>query len=315
MAGDFEMDEFRDEHAEFGDTNSAVGGGDGSSENAQFEQLDLCADQCDLEGQRSTSIVGAEELQKQPKGKKRRKRRPPNPMKEMTFIEHLAELRARLIRCFLYASIGASIGWWQYERIWGLIIAPIRPAMEKYDIPLVFISILEPFLFKLQLSVVAGIAIMAPFILYEIIAFVWPALLPHEKRFAAMLMPASILFFIGGIATAYVLIPIAALFMLRFLPKDAQVLNFVRLYVWSVAKIALAMGFTFQMPLVFMMLAKMGLITSQTLISKWRHAIIAILAVSAIVTPTIDPLNMMLLAAPILFLYLLSIILVLWVER
>jgi sec-independent protein translocase protein TatC len=170
-------------------------------------------------------------------------------------------------------------------------------------------------LFRLQLSIVAGVAIMAPLILYEIVAFIWPGLLPHEKRFARVLMPFSILLFIGGIVTAYVLIPIAALFMLRFLPKDAQVLNFVRLYVWSVAKIALAMGFVFQMPLVFMMLAKMGLVTSRTLISKWRHAIIAILAVSAIVTPTIDPLNMLLLALPILFLYILSIILVFWVER
>jgi sec-independent protein translocase protein TatC len=252
----------------------------------------------------------------QTKTKKRRRRRPPpNPMKEMTFIEHLAELRARLIRCFIYAAIGCVIGWYQYERIWEIIIKPIKPAMEKYSMPLVFTSIFEPLLFRLQLSIVAGVAIMAPLILYEIVAFIWPGLLPHEKRFARVLMPFSILLFIGGIVTAYVLIPIAALFMLRFLPKDAQVLNFVRLYVWSVAKIALAMGFVFQMPLVFMMLAKMGLVTSRTLISKWRHAIIAILAVSAIVTPTIDPLNMLLLALPILFLYILSIILVFWVER
>lgn len=305
-------DEFMGEYESFNGAD-AFKGGDGSSGEALTGENAHGAETSEQQLGRAADV--ATQVQP-PKEKKRRRRRPPpNPMKEMTFIEHLAELRARLMRCFIYAALGCAIGWWQYERIWDIIIHPIRPAMEKYAMPLVFSSIFEPLLFKLQLSVVAGIAIMAPLILYEIGAFIWPGLLPHEKRFAAMLMPASILFFIGGMVTAYFLIPIAALFMLRFLPKDAQVLNFVRLYVWSVAKIALAMGITFQMPLVFMMLAKMGLVTSRSLISKWRHAVIVILAVSAIVTPTIDPLNMVLLAAPILFLYLLSIILVSWVER
>ncbi|MCS7252894.1 MAG: twin-arginine translocase subunit TatC [Armatimonadota bacterium] len=304
-------DERSGEYEGFSDVNNFTGGGDGSSGSAEES---FRADEAN--GQQTVKVTEELAEVQQTKGGKRRKRRPPpNPMKEMTFVEHLAELRERLIRCFIYAALGSTIGWWQYERIWDIIISPIRPAMEKYGMPLVFTSIFEPLLFKLQLSIVAGIAIMAPLIFYEFGAFVWPALLPHEKRFAAMLLPASILFFIGGMITAYFLIPIAALFMLRFLPKDALVLNFVRLYVWSVAKIALAMGFTFQMPLVFMMLAKIGLVTSRALIRKWRHAVIAILAVSAIITPTIDPLNMMLLAAPILFLYLLSIILVLWVER
>ncbi len=303
--------EFQGECKGFNDAGSSSNGGNGSSSEVLMEK-DVHA--AEMNEQQLATATEVTTQVRQPKKRKRR-RPPPNPMKEMTFIEHLAELRARLIRCFIYAAIGSAVGWWQYERIWEIIIFPIRPAMEKYAMPLVFSSIFEPLLFRLQLSIVAGIAIMAPLILYEVVAFVWPGLLPHEKRFAAMLMPASILFFIGGMVTAYFLIPIAALFMLRFLPKDAQVLNFVRLYAWSVAKIALAMGFTFQMPLVFMMLAKMGLVSSRALISKWRHAIIAILTVSAVVTPTIDPLNMMLLAAPILFLYLLSIILVLWVER
>ncbi|HID06978.1 MAG TPA: twin-arginine translocase subunit TatC [Armatimonadetes bacterium] len=260
----------------------------------------------------TTTVAPPEAPLKKPRRKRKRRI---SPEKEMTFIEHLAELRSRIIRCFIYAVIGGAIGWYQYERIWQLIIAPIRPAMEKYAMPLVFGSIFEPLLFRLQISLVAGLAIAAPLIFYEIIAFVWPGLLPHEKRFAIGLIPASLVFFIGGIILAYELIPIAALFMLRFLPKDAQVLNFVRLYAWSVAKIALAMGLVFQMPLVFMMLAKMGLITSRTLITKWRYAVVAILTVAAIVTPTIDPINMLLLAAPILLLYILSIILVLWVER
>ncbi len=194
---------------------------------------------------------------------------------------------------------------------------PIEPALRKYDIPVTLQSIFEPLMLKLQISIAAGLVIAFPGILYEVMAFIWPALYPHEKRFALKLLPASLFLFAGGVFLAYKLIPVMALFMLQIgLPRmdnpgvKIQVLNFARQYLWSLAKIAVACGVVFQMPLVMMFLGKLGVVTAKGLLRYWRHAIVAIFTLSAIITPTVDPVNMTLLAAPIVTLYFLSVLLV-----
>ncbi len=237
--------------------------------------------------------------------------------REMSFLEHLAELRARLFWAILFWSVGSVIAWTYYEEIFWLLVKPVEPALRKYEIPITLQSIFEPLLLKLQISVAAGLVIAFPGILYEVMAFIWPALYPHEKRFALKLIPASLLLFGAGVFLAYNLIPVAALFMLQIgLPHmdnpgvKIQVLNFARQYLWSVAKIAAACGILFQMPLVMMFLGKLGIVSAKSLLHYWRHAIVAIFILSAIITPTIDPVNMTLLAGPIIGLYFLSILLV-----
>ncbi|MGQ9461709.1 MAG: twin-arginine translocase subunit TatC [Candidatus Fervidibacter sp.] len=237
--------------------------------------------------------------------------------REMSFWEHLAELRARLLWAIFFWAIGSIIGWVYYDKIFWLLVKPIEPALEKYEIPVTLQSIFEPLMLKLQISVAAGLVIAFPGILYEVMAFVWPALYPHEKRFALRLIPASLILFGAGVFLAYNLIPVAALFMLQMgLPHmdnpgvKIQVLNFARQYLWSVAKIAAACGVLFQMPLVMMFLGKLGVVSARGLMRYWRHAIVAIFLLSAIITPTIDPVNMTLLAGPIVGLYFLSVLLV-----
>lgn len=237
--------------------------------------------------------------------------------REMSLWEHLAELRARLLWVILFWAIGTIIAWVYYDKIWWLLVKPIEPALLKYDIPITLQSIFEPLLLKLQISAAAGLVISFPGILYEVLAFIWPALYPHEKRFALKLLPVSLLLFGVGVFLAYHLIPVAALFMLQMgLPHmdnpgiKIQVLNFARQYLWSVAKITAACGVLFQMPLVMMFLGKLGVISAEGLLRYWRHAIVAIFSLSAIITPTIDPVNMTLLAGPIVGLYFLSILLV-----
>lgn len=237
--------------------------------------------------------------------------------REMSFWEHLAELRSRLLWAIFFWAVGSVIAWAYYDEIFWLLIVPIEPALRKYDIPVTLQSIFEPLMLKLQISIAAGLVIAFPGILYEVMAFIWPALYPHEKRFALKLLPASLLLFGAGVFLAYKLIPVMALFMLQIgLPGTGnpgvkvQVLNFARQYLWSVAKIAVACGVVFQMPLVMMFLGKLGIVTAKGLLQYWRHAIVAIFTLSAIVTPTIDPVNMTLLAGPIVLLYFLSILLV-----
>jgi len=237
--------------------------------------------------------------------------------REMSFWEHLAELRSRLLWAIFFWAVGSVIAWSYYDEIFSLLVAPIEPALRKYDIPVTMQSIFEPLMLKLQISIAAGLVIAFPGILYEVMAFIWPALYPHEKRFALKLLPASLLLFGAGVFLAYKLIPVMALFMLQIgLPRmdnpgiKVQVLNFARQYLWSVAKIAAACGVIFQMPLVMMFLGKLGIVTAKGLLRYWRHAIVAIFTLSAIITPTIDPVNMTLLAGPIVLLYFLSVLLV-----
>lgn len=237
--------------------------------------------------------------------------------REMSFWEHLAELRSRLLWAIFFWAIGSVVGWVYYDKIFWLLVKPIEPALKKFEIPVTLQSIFEPLMLKLQISVAAGLVIAFPGILYEVMAFVWPALYPHEKRFALKLIPASLILFSAGVFLAYNLIPVAALFMLQMgLPHmdnpgiKIQVLNFARQYLWSVAKIAAACGVLFQMPLVMMFLGKLGIVSAGGLMRYWRHAIVAIFLLSAIITPTIDPVNMTLLAGPIVGLYFLSVLLV-----
>jgi len=229
----------------------------------------------------------------------------------------LAELRSRLLWAILFWAIGSVVGWVYYDKIFWMLVKPIEPALRKYEIPITLQSIFEPLMLKLQISIAAGLVIAFPGILYEVMAFIWPALYPHEKRFALKLIPASLILFGAGVFLAYNLIPIAALFMLQMgLPSTdnpgikVQVLNFARQYLWSVAKIAAACGVLFQMPLVMMFLGKLGVVSARGLMRYWRHAIVAIFTLSAIITPTIDPVNMTLLAGPIVGLYFLSVLLV-----
>ncbi|MFA0735207.1 MAG: hypothetical protein LASZOEIN_000765 [Candidatus Fervidibacter sp.] len=237
--------------------------------------------------------------------------------REMSFWEHLAELRSRLLWAILFWTIGSVIAWVYYDKIFWMLVKPIEPALRKYEIPVTLQSIFEPLMLKLQISIAAGLVIAFPGILYEVMAFIWPALYPHEKRFALKLIPASLILFGAGVFLAYNLIPVAALFMLQMgLPHTenpgikVQVLNFARQYLWSVAKIAAACGVLFQMPLVMMFLGKLGVVSAKGLMRYWRHAIVAIFTLSAIITPTIDPVNMTLLAGPIVGLYFLSVLLV-----
>ncbi len=237
--------------------------------------------------------------------------------REMSFWEHLAELRSRLVWSLLFWAIGSAIAWRYYDTLWSWLLKPIEPALRQYDIPVTMQSIFEPLMLKLQISIAAGLVIAFPGILYQLLAFIWPALYPHEKRFALKLIPASLLLFVGGVFLAYSLIPVAALFMLRMgLPHvenpgiRLQVLNFARQYMWSVAKIAAACGILFQMPLVMMFLGKLGVVSAVSLLRYWRHAVVAIFALAAIITPTVDPVNMTLLAGPIVGLYFVSVLLV-----
>lgn len=235
--------------------------------------------------------------------------------KPMEFMDHLEELRTRILRSIVYAGLGAIIGWFLYDPyIYDFMMRPMKEHLDPHKFPITWTTIMEPLLMRMQVSAIAGVLLLSPLIFCEIWLFVYPALLPKERRYLIPVIPASFLLFVAGVAFAYFGVPVLFLFASKFVTNDSLVLNTVKWYIPFLTKVCLAMGLVFQMPVAFFLLAKLGLVNAKFLASKWRHAIVIIFVASAIITPTPDPVNMTLLAAPILGLYFLSILVVMFAQ-
>lgn len=171
------------------------------------------------------------------------------------------------------------------------------------------------FLINVEVSLLAGLIVAAPFILYQIWAFVVPALTPTEKRYALRVIPFSILLFVAGVAFGFYALPVAVKFLVSFVPDQAERLLDFKLYFGFLLKICLGLGLCFQLPLVMLFLAAIGLVSPSFLTSHWRHAVVVMFTIAAVITPTWDPVNMGIVAAPLVALYFLSIVLVKWMVR
>jgi sec-independent protein translocase protein TatC len=171
------------------------------------------------------------------------------------------------------------------------------------------------FLINVEVSLLAGLIVAAPFILYQIWAFVVPALTLTEKRYAIRVIPFSILLFAAGVVFGFYALPVAVKFLVSFTPQHAERLLDFKLYFGFLLKICLGLGLCFQLPLVMLFLAAIGLVSPSFLTSHWRHAVVLMFVIAAIITPTWDPVNMSIVASPLIVLYFLSILLVKWQVR
>jgi sec-independent protein translocase protein TatC len=180
-------------------------------------------------------------------------------------------------------------------------------ALPGAEDKLIVTTAMEPFSLYLQVALYAAIALSVPFILWQIWAFVAPGLYPHERGYALPFVLLSSISFVTGAAFAYyVLFPPAASYLLG-LGSDFRLLLKATDYFDFIVLIMLAMGIVFQMPAVTYVLSRIGLVTAGLLARSWRISMIVILAAAAVLSPTSDVLNMMLFAAPMIVLYLISI--------
>ena len=178
---------------------------------------------------------------------------------------------------------------------------------------LIVTTVLESFAIYVKVSLYEAIGLAVPFLLWQIWAFVSPGLYPHERKYVTPFIALSSTFFILGLATAYYLIfPPAAKYLLG-LGSDFRLLLKADDYFDFIILLMLAMGAVAQMPAITYVLARMGLITARWMLKIWRSAIITILIVAAVVSPTNDVPNMLLFAAPMFVLYAISIV-VAWVS-
>jgi sec-independent protein translocase protein TatC len=231
--------------------------------------------------------------------------RPVSHDDQLSLVDHLDELRSRLIYSLFFFAIAFAVCGWQNNRILEIVNKPLP---DKYDQPLTF-GVTEPFTTTFTNAAYAAILISLPFILYQVYAFVLPAFSPDEKRIAKPLMLMVPVLFIAGVVFCYfVVLPPATDFLLSFNASEFNTQVRARDYYSFSTLTMLAMGLGFQVPVGILALTRLNIVTVEQLRKNRRYAILAI-AVLASLLPTIDPVTMLLEMVPLLILYELSIVL------
>ncbi|TVQ35353.1 MAG: twin-arginine translocase subunit TatC [Spirochaetaceae bacterium] len=221
----------------------------------------------------------------------------------MTFVEHLTELRRRLLTVFLSVLAGAIVCYLFIEEIVAILLVP------THGVEFVYLAPPELFLAYLRLSLVLGIVITLPISLMQLWLFARPALTKAEKRAARFVLWGGTLFFAAGVYFAYtVILPLTMRFFLQYATQAIQPMFSFGGYVGFVLSILLAFGIAFEMPMVIVILTAIGLITPALLRSARRPVIVVLVVVAAFLTPP-DVVSQLLLAGPMLLLYELSVLL------
>jgi sec-independent protein translocase protein TatC len=235
--------------------------------------------------------------------------------KEMELWEHLDELRQRLIRAALYIAFGLAVAWMLYPVITMLFFDPIKPYLQATGGRIVFRHFMDGFMLQLKVSLVAGLVVAIPLVTFELWGFIAPGLTRNERRACKVVFPLSIFFFFAGVVCGYLMMSVALGYFVQFIPKDVELLQDPIEYIMFLVKMVVAFGVCFQMPVVLMFLAWVGLVGSDALKKGWRIAVVACFIVGAIATPGGDPMTMMVMAAPLAVLYIASIYLCALVEK
>ena len=228
----------------------------------------------------------------------------PQGEKVMTLVDHLTELRHRLVISAIAIAIGTAIGFYFVGSLIRILKAPIG------DKVLNFLSPGEGFFINIKLSLVVGLVLAMPVLLYELWAFISPGLTAQERRAARPWVPIALAFFALGVGVAWVILPFAVSFLLGFQTEDLVYLPTADAYFGFVGTLFLAFGLTMEFPIVLVLLSKVGIITSQRLSSSRRIVILGIAVFSAVVTPGGDLVSPAVLGIVMYLLYELSIVLV-----
>lgn len=165
----------------------------------------------------------------------------------------------------------------------------------------------EPFMIRLQICVVSGLIAASPFIMGQIWGFVSPGLTAEEKKPLKWIAPLSVFLFFSGVILCYLILPVAYQWFASYIPADVEFRPSLQGSVLFAVKMLLAFGLVFELPIVLMLLAKVGIIDSKFLISNWRVAMVLISIVAAVITPSNDAFSMLMMATPVSGLYFVSI--------
>lgn len=226
---------------------------------------------------------------------------------KLPFTGHLEELRKRLITCFIATGIGFVIAYGFKERLFEILVRPLILVMESGD-KLIFTGLPEAFFTYLKVSLLTGLMLAAPVIIYQFWMFVVPGLYEKERRLMIPIVFLSSFFFVGGALFGYFIVfPFGFKFFLGFATETIRPLPSMREYLSFSSKLLLAFGLSFELPLVLTFLAKLGLITVDFLKKNRKYALLLFFVGAAILTPP-DVVTQIMLALPLMALYELSIL-------
>ncbi|MET0485527.1 MAG: twin-arginine translocase subunit TatC [Candidatus Rokuibacteriota bacterium] len=224
---------------------------------------------------------------------------------KMPFLEHLGELRVRIMRALVSLLVGTLVAlpFSQYLIDW--LARPIT----KLGYELVFTAPAEAFWVQMKVGIIAGLFIAAPGILWQVWGFVSPGLHTHEKKYAApFVMIGSLLFLIGGAFSLFVVTPYALSFLLGYARPGLKPMITIENHIDFLLKFTLAFGAVFELPLIITLASRMGLVTAKTLAKNRKYAILGAFVIGAVLTPTPDAFNQALMAGPLILLYEVGII-------
>ena len=238
----------------------------------------------------------------------------------MTFWDHLDELRGVIIRMLVVAAVGAVVAFCLKDELFAIVLAPRSSdfityrlmGVEPFSIHLMNIGLTEQFMIHLKTAFYAGILLTSPYIIYQLFRFVSPALYDNERKYATLLCTSGYLMFMLGTALNYLLIfPLTVKFLGTYqVSPDVTNMLTLQSYIDTLLMMNLVMGIVFELPVVSWILGKIGLINATMMQSMRKHAVVAILVVAAIITPTTDAFTLFVVALPIWVLYELSIVIV-----
>ena len=230
--------------------------------------------------------------------------------KKLTVLGHLGELRSRLIKCVIAVAITSLISFIFAKQIFDILILPAG------EIDLIYIEMTEMIGTYMRVSLASGIILAMPYLIYQVVMYVSPALTRKEKKYVYLILPWVTLMFVGGVAFSYfILIPPATKFLITFGSDIATPQIKIGNYISIVTRLLVAIGLVFELPVLTTFLARIGVITPKWLANKRKLAIIFAFILAAIITPTFDPINQSLVAIPLIILYEMSIWLAKLVHR
>ena len=254
-----------------------------------------------------------------------------NPPKAHTFWEHLDELRKVIFKCLMVIAVFAVVAFMCKEQLFGILLAPsksdfatyrffcflgqkISPALcpENFSAQLINTQLASQFMIHLSMAFWAGVLAAFPYIVYQIFRFISPALYQSERKYSGRVIFFAVLLFAVGILLNYFLIfPLSFRFLVNY-QADVSIPNMITLssYIDTLTMLSLMIGLMTELPIVAWLLAKIGMLTDGLMRNYRRHIIVALMILSAVITPTADVFTLLLVFFPVYFLYELSILIV-----
>ena len=243
-----------------------------------------------------------------------------NDTGQLTFWEHLDVLRGSIIRMLVAAVAAGVVAFVLKDRLFGIVLAPADGAfvtyrllgIEPFTIHLINTGLAEQFMIHMKVAFVAGVLMASPYILYVLFRFISPALYDNERRYSVRLTVAAYVMFIVGLLVNYfVIFPLTVRFLGTYQVSGA-VDNMLTIssYVDTLAMMSIVFGIVFEIPVISWLLARFRLLRAEWMSRYRRHAIVAIVAVAAVITPTSDVFTLLIVSLPIWLLYEVSVVIV-----